>query len=111
MLVNGGEFNGVRLLSPKTVELMTMDNVPAGADRTQLPPGNGFGLGVSVLVNQVENGNLGSAGQFGWMGVATTYVIIDPAEKMVSIMLTQIRPMNIPLLNQFQTLVYQAVID
>lgn len=111
MLLNGGVYNGVRLLSPKTVALMTMDHVPAEADRAQLPPGYGFGLGVAVLKDPVAQGNIGSIGQYGWFGIATTRVLIDPSEDMIMILLTQYAPMNFSLTSQFETLVYQAIIE
>ena len=110
MLLNGGEFNGARVLSRKTVELMTKNHLPAGIG-AGLTPGGGYGLGVSVLMDVAAHGNLGSQGQFGWSGAATTTVIIDPAEDMVSIMMVQYRPGNIPLWRQFQTLAYQSIAD
>lgn len=112
MLVNGGEYNGVRLLGPKTVSLMTSAHVPAGFPGIPdlLLRGSGYGLGVSVMVDTTEQGNLGSNGQFGWSGAASTHVIMDPEENMVSILLAQHRPVLLPLQKQFQTLVYQALI-
>lgn len=73
MLVNGGEHAGVRLLSPKTVELMTANNLPPNIAAICCPPGlspsgNGYGLGVSVLLDPAVNGNLGSKGTFGPAG-------------------------------------------
>lgn len=110
MLLNGGEFNGARVLGRKTVELMTKNHVPAGLD-AGLSPGGGYGLGVSVLTDVAAHANLASEGQFGWGGAATTTVIIDPAEAMVSILMVQYRPGNVPLWREFQTLAYQSIAD
>ena len=111
MLLNGGKFNGKQILSPKTVELMTRNHIPAELWQSQPFGGGGYGLGVSVRPEQATTEIIGSAGQFGWAGAATTYVIIDPVEDMISILLTQYQPLIIPLFQQFQTLVYQAIIN
>ncbi len=109
MLLNGGSFDGTRLLSRKTVELMTSNNLPPQVG-TQ-GPGTGYGLGVSVLLDPAQAGQIGSKGQFGWAGAATTWVIIDPGEDMVLVFLTQYMPMDFRVASWFQTLVYQAIID
>jgi CubicO group peptidase (beta-lactamase class C family) len=111
MLLNGGEFNGTRILGRKTVALMTKDHIPPGADRGLTPPGGGYGLGVSVLVDDIARGNIASPGEYGWAGYATTFVIIDPVEDMVSIFMTQYQPVYFPIREQFVTLVYQALVD
>ncbi len=112
MLLNGGELNGVRLLGRKTVELMTSNHLPPEVpDLGSMFPGTGYGLGVSVLIDPAQSGNLGSAGQFGWGGAATTHVVIDPEEDMVSIFITQLMPGNMDPINQFKTLVYQSIIE
>lgn len=110
MLVNGGELNGARVLGRKTVALMGMNHLPAkvgsidgGAD--------GYGLGVQVMIDQVALGNLGSLGQFGWAGAATTWVVMDPEEKMVSVLMTQFMPTDFDLYMRWQTMVYQALVD
>lgn len=110
MLLNKGEFNGTRILSRKTVELMTQNHLPPGLN-AGLSPGGGYGLGVSVLLDPAASGNLGSKGQFGWSGAASTTFIIDPVEDMVSIMMVQFRPGDVPLWREFQTLVYQSIND
>ena len=111
MLLDGGKYNDTQILSPKTVELMTLNHIPSDLWQSQPFGGGGYGLGVSVRPEQATIDIIGSAGQFGWAGAATTYVIIDPIENMVSIMLIQYKPLIVPLFNQFQTLVYQAIID
>lgn len=113
MLVNGGELDGARILSPRTVKLMTSPHVPVGFDGIPdlLLKGSGYGLGVSVLVDSQLQGNLGSNGQFGWSGAASTHVIMDPEIHMVSILMVQHRPALLALQKNFQTLVYQALLE
>ena len=95
MLLNGGTLDGRRLLSRKTVELMTANHLATLAKpRHAFSPVMGFGLGVEVRVDVGGSDALGSVGQFGWDGGATTYVRIDPAEKLVAILLVQHFPMN-----------------
>jgi CubicO group peptidase (beta-lactamase class C family) len=71
--------------------------------------GSGYGLGVIVLVDPPMSGNLGSVGQFGWAAAATTWVIMDPKEKMVSLLFAQHMPIDFPFAYTWQTLVYQAI--
>ncbi len=114
MLVNGGELNGTRILGPKTVELMRTNNLPPDVGTIGGSPGaggTGFGLGVSVLVDEAASGNIGSVGQFGWAGAASTWVIMDPKEDMVAIVLTQYMPTDFDFAGKWQTLVYQALVD
>ncbi|MBN2321119.1 MAG: beta-lactamase family protein [Acidobacteria bacterium] len=112
MLLNGGVLEEAQLLGRKTVELMTSNNLPPEIpDLGSMFPGTGYGLGVSVLLDPAQSGNLGSVGQFGWGGAATTHVVIDPEEDMVSIFITQLMPGNMDPINQFKTLVYQSVIE
>lgn len=110
MLVNGGELNGVRILGRKTVELMTSNHLPSAVGLlTGRNAGSGYGMGVIVLVDPPASANLGSAGQFGWAGAATTWVIMDPKEKMVSVLLAQHMPIDFPFAYTWQTLVYQTL--
>ena len=108
MLMNGGELNGVRVLGPKAIELMRSDNLPPGTD--YWAPGTRYGLGVSVLMDPARAGILGSKGQFGWPGLASTWFTVDPAQDLVAIVMTQFAPRDVRFDDQFQTLVYQALI-
>jgi CubicO group peptidase (beta-lactamase class C family) len=110
MLLNRGKLGTVRLLGRKAVELMTMNNLPPKIPDNGTP-GTGYGLGVSVLMDPAQNGNIGSVGLFGWGGAATTWVIIDPKEDMVALYFTQFMPMDFNVVNRFQTLVYQTIAD
>jgi CubicO group peptidase (beta-lactamase class C family) len=114
MLLNKGQLNGVRLLSPKTVELMATNHVPAaalaaGSMSIGLGPGTGYGLGGSVLMNPAERGNLGSAGEFGWSGAASTHVLIDPKEDLVAIYCTQLMG-EFAVRAHFATMLYQSIV-
>ena len=112
MLLNKGVLGDKRLLGKKTVELMTSNHLPPEIpDLGSMGPGTAYGLGVSVLLDPAQAGNLGSRGQFGWGGAATTHVVIDPVEDMVSIYLTQYMPGDMDFNNRFKTLVYQSVIE
>jgi len=108
MLLNGGELNGVRILAPKTVELMRSDNLPPGT--SYWAPGMRYGLGVSVLADPAQAGIIGSKGEFGWPGAASTWVGIDPTEDLVALVLTQFLPRDVRFNDEFQTMVYQALI-
>jgi CubicO group peptidase (beta-lactamase class C family) len=115
MLLNGGELDGTRLLGRKTVELMSSNHLPPaiaqGGQPGTMEPGVGYGLGVSVTVDPAAAGNLGSVGAFGWSGAATTWFTVDPAEKLVAVLMAQQHPYDARLLSEFQTLVYQAIAD
>jgi CubicO group peptidase (beta-lactamase class C family) len=107
MLLSGGELDGVRILGRKTVELMTSDNLPPGTAYWQ--PGVRFGLGVFVVTDPAQEGNLGAKGTFGWPGAGSTWVSIDPTDDLIAMLFVQFFPRNLPLDDTFQTLVYQAL--
>jgi CubicO group peptidase (beta-lactamase class C family) len=112
MLLNGGQFEGTRLLSRKTVELMTADHLGALKVPTIDPNGAyGFGLGGSVRLNIANAGIPGTPGQFGWDGAASTYFRMDPKEKLVTLLFQQQMPFDAPSLALFSTLAYQAIVD
>jgi CubicO group peptidase (beta-lactamase class C family) len=113
MLLNGGELNGVRLISRKTVELMTSDAIGdldlGNYNGDQVLKGYGFGLGVRVRRNNGDNGWLGTVGDYGWAGARGTYFWIDPAEQLIGLVMIQTR--NYRLRMEFPNLVYQAIAD
>lgn len=88
MTLNGGEFDGVRLLSPKTVELMTVSHLGDIVFR----PGVGMGLGFSVVEDLGDRGELGSEGEYGWGGAYHSTYWVDPEEGLVVVYLTQLIP-------------------
>ena len=116
MLLNGGQFNGTRFLSPKTIELMTTDHtvgIPYARGPVVLPAkGNGFGLGFSMVNDLAASGIVGSKGIYGWGGAAGTVFRIDPEEELIYIMMIQVMPYNhLQAREKFQTMVYQAIIE
>lgn len=116
MLLNGGELDGIRLLGRKTVELMTINHLPNELIPIQVQPhilhGCGFGLGFRVLVNVAQAGRLGTEGEYGWGGGASTSFFIDPKENLIGLLLTQLNPSRYyPIRDQFKVLAYQALVD
>ena len=111
MLLNKGKLDNARILGRKTVELMTANNLPPQIKDIGMSPGTGYGLGVSSLISPAMTGNIGSQGNFGWGGAATTHVIIDPKEDIVALYFTQLMGGDMSIIGRFQTLVYQALID
>jgi CubicO group peptidase (beta-lactamase class C family) len=107
MLLNGGEIDGVRLLSPKTVELMTVNHVGSLYN-----DGNfGFGLGFEIVEDLGRAGRYGSVGEFRWGGAYHTYYWADPREKLVGVFMTQLLPAGDSDLHaKFRALVYQAIV-
>jgi CubicO group peptidase (beta-lactamase class C family) len=108
MTLNGGELDGVRLVSRKTIELMTTDHL----GDIEFRPGQGFGLGFSIATDLGLRGTLGSVGEYAWGGAYHSVYWVDPVEDLVVVYLTQIIPA--PELDDHITLrngVYQAIID
>lgn len=113
MLLNGGQLDGVRILSRKTVELMRQNQLAHLAKpHHAYNPSRGFGLGPEVMIDLSRSGTLGSLGQFGWYGAATTYCQIDPQERLVGLLLFQHFPMNeTGVFDLFPNGHYAAVVD
>jgi CubicO group peptidase (beta-lactamase class C family) len=111
MMLNGGELDGVRLLGPKTVELIFANHTG------DLPlwlsgPGMGFGLGYSVVLDRAVAHTSDTEGSVSWGGAFGTLFWIDPAEELVAIVLTQIRPYShIRIREGFHNVVNQAIVD
>jgi CubicO group peptidase (beta-lactamase class C family) len=117
MLVNSGELDGVRVLSRKTIDLMDSNHLPAGVTRGAAgggtADGEGYGLGVRVVIDPAQAGNLTSAKTFGWSGAAGTHFFVDRTEDLVAVFMVQrMGGSDGPrLAEQFETLVYQAIVD
>jgi len=108
MMLNGGTLNGRRILSRKTVELMTVDHLHG----IEFRPGQGFGLGFYVIEEVGSRGVPGTAGEFGWGGAYHSTYWVDPAEELVVVYLTQLIPAGrIDDHSKLRTLVYQALSD
>lgn len=112
-MLNGGILGGERILSPKTVELMTRNHLAEGVTVNLYSPTNmGFGLGVQVRTSMTKDPGTGSVGEYGWGGKASTYFWIDPEEKLIGLLMTQFYPSNAyRIRNEFHTLVYQAIVE
>ncbi|MFJ2510163.1 serine hydrolase domain-containing protein [Streptomyces griseoviridis] len=122
MLRRRGELDGVRLLAPETVDLMTRNHLPDGADLRAFgsrpahdEPGNegvGFGLGVSVVVDPSRTKAPTGLGTYGWSGVATTTFWVDPSRDLSVQFYTQVRPKSShTLYPDIKRLVHEAVLD
>jgi len=119
MLANGGELDGVRILSPKTLEFMTMNHLPENRTIAQMGDrtfsetrmdGTGFGLGWAVTTDVIATTQPGSVGTFSWGGMASTFFWIDPVEDLIAIQMTQLMPSGAyPIRPQLQQLVYAAI--
>lgn len=109
MLANGGELHGKRILSPRTVHLMTVNHL---ADGVEFRPGEGFGLGFNVVLDQGKRGYQGSVDEFGWGGAYGSTYWVDPKEELVVVYFTQVRPSSI-VRDQLtlRVLIYQAMVD
>jgi CubicO group peptidase (beta-lactamase class C family) len=121
MLVNGGELDGVRLVSNRTLELMTQNHLPGDVDLEEFAvdsfsevdyAGIGFGLGFSVVVDQRKSKSLISEGSFAWGGAASTAFWVDPVEDLTVGFFTQLLPSGTyPIRRELQQLVYQSLVD
>jgi CubicO group peptidase (beta-lactamase class C family) len=113
MLLNGGRLDGTQILSRKTVELMLANQLSQLPQPTLSPGGgDGFGFGGSVRVDLAKGNNLGSVGQFGWSGMATTYFNIDPREETIALLFVQHLPYDQHgIFSKFSTLFYQSLVD
>ena len=124
MLLNGGDLDGIRILSPHTVALMTSDQLPPSTERHSpvailldafgpTPEmGTSFGLGFGVRTAAGRNPVPGSVGDFSWAGITGTYFWVDPKEKLVVVLMIQVpQATDVPYWRRTRTLVYQALVD
>jgi CubicO group peptidase (beta-lactamase class C family) len=113
MLLNGGTLDGVRLLGPRTVSLMTQDHLSPETERQWvLQPGHGFGLGVDVLVDNVPTGTPVNPGTYFWMGGAGAVFWVDPVDDLIVVLMVQRSPALLPAMRgEVEALVYQAIVD
>jgi CubicO group peptidase (beta-lactamase class C family) len=111
MLLNRGELDSVRLLGPKTVELMTANHLLPGQHPWE-DKSFGFGLGVGVVIDLAQSASLGSVGSYGWGGAANTRFWIDPHEDLIGLLMLQFMPNGTyPIVDDFVIAVYQALVD
>jgi CubicO group peptidase (beta-lactamase class C family) len=121
MLARGGELDGVRLLSPRTVAYMARNHLPGGADLDTVGrpisaessyAGVGFGLGFSVVLDPAAGKAVTSQGEYAWGGLASTAFWVDPVEEITAMFFTQLLPSSTyPIRPQLRALVNQAVVD
>ncbi len=108
MMLNGGELDGVRILSPTTVQLMTVNHL--GAVDYSWSPGMGFGYGFSTINDLGDYGSPGTEGEYGWGGAYHSTYWVNPAEGLVVVYFTQVIPA--PRLNEhavLRAMVYGAI--
>jgi CubicO group peptidase (beta-lactamase class C family) len=117
----GGELEGTRLLSPRTVAYMTRNQLPGNADLDEFGrplyaeasfAGSGFGLGFAVVLDPAAGKTLTSAGEYSWGGAASTAFFIDPREELTVNFFTQLLPSSAyPIRSQLRQLVYSAIVS
>ncbi|HEY6299074.1 MAG TPA: serine hydrolase domain-containing protein [Candidatus Binatus sp.] len=120
MLRRGGELDGVRILGPRTIELMHLNHLAGGKDLSQMAigafsetayEGVGFGLGFAMTLGQVEAGALGG-GDYYWGGAASTIFWVDPKEDLVVIFMTQLMPSaTFNFRGQLRNIIYSAIVE
>src|SRR3989440_3367404 len=120
-LLNGGELDGVRLIGPKTLKLMTSNHLPGGRDLPEMSrslfsdatnSGVGYGLSVSGTRDFAQTLLPVSPGEYAWGGLGSTAFWIDPAEELITIFMTQLLPSSAyPVRRELRTMVYAAITD
>jgi CubicO group peptidase (beta-lactamase class C family) len=120
MLLNGGELDGVRILSPRTLQLMTLNHLPGGTDLATMAQGPsetaregiGFGLGFAVLLDPTVAQIIGTPGEYYWGGAASTAFFVNPKEDLIMLFLTQLRPSSTyPIRRELRATVYSSIVD
>ncbi len=122
MLTRGGELDGERILGTRTLQFMTVNHLPGGADLATITGerefngspavGIGFGLGFATLIDPVGAQLLGTPGEYYWGGAYSTAFFVAPAEEMSVIFMTQLSPSGAyPIRRELRIAAYQAIID
>jgi CubicO group peptidase (beta-lactamase class C family) len=121
MLASGGEYEGERIIGPRTLEFMTMNHLPGGRDLSQMGSENagesrregvGFGLGFAVLLNAADAGVVGTPGEYYWGGAASTAFWVSPQEDLFVVFMTQLQPSSTyPIRRELRSIVYGSIID
>ncbi|MYE27795.1 MAG: beta-lactamase family protein [Chloroflexi bacterium] len=115
MLLNEGILGDMRIIGRKTLEFMTRNHIrpellPLAIGPSPIP-GRGFGLGFDVVMDAAQTGVLNSDGNYGWSGAAATNFWVDPQERLVGIIMTQLMDNMLPFQQDFRVLTYQALVD
>jgi CubicO group peptidase (beta-lactamase class C family) len=121
MLLNGGELDGIRLLSPRTVRYMARNHLPDGKLLNEVGQstfseaamaGTGFGLGFATIEDAAALQNMASEGEFSWGGAASTAFWVDPVEDICVVFMTQLLPSDTyPIRRQLRATVLQSVLE
>ena len=121
MLLNGGELDGARIISPKTLRLMRTNHLPGNADLTEMSSslfseannaGTGFGLGFAMVIDPARTLMPSSLGEFYWGGAYSTAFFVDPVERITMVFMTQVYPSSTyPIRRQLKTLIYSALTE
>lgn len=114
MMLNNGVYDGTRILSRKSVELMTANHLDGDHYKDVKFPwdwGVGFGLGFSVTTDSGDRGVLGSEAEYGWGGAYHSSYWVDPKENLVVVYFTQVAPINLDDHQKLRNLIYQAIVD
>lgn len=121
MLLHKGGLDGARILAPKTLELMTTNFLPGGADLASISrslfsestsAGSGFGLGFAMVVDPARTLMPSSRGEFYWGGAYSTAFFVDPVEGVTMVFMTQLYPSSAyPVRRQLKTLIYSALME
>lgn len=112
MLLQGGTFNGVRLLAPRTVEMMRTNYVNPEPLKT-MPPGTGWGMDFQIVMDPAAAGEPVPAGTFSWFGIAGTWFWIDPVKDLAFVGMVQHQNLGTtrPIHALSRSLVYQSVME
>ena len=108
-MLNGGELNGVRILSPRTINLMISNHV---GDKEVDVWGPGFGLGYSIVLDPAKANEHLSPGSFFWSGAWNTYSWVDPTENMSAVFMSQVTPFGtLNVMRDLSTVASQAIVE
>ena len=114
MLRNGGQLDGRRYLSPRTLEFMLANHLDAAVVRTALylpGAGYGFGLGVAVRTSTGESASASAVGEYTWGGAGGTYMWVDPASDLIVVFMMQSPRNRVPYRSLLRNMVYGAVTE
>src|SRR5215469_10444482 len=123
MMLNGGSLDGVQILSPKTVELFSLNHLPNNGELAEMAPpgafsesgysGIGFSIGCGVNIDVAKTRLPGTLGEFFWGGAASTAFWIDPKEQLAVVFMTQVMGTDarLTLRRDLRTLVYSAMTE
>jgi CubicO group peptidase (beta-lactamase class C family) len=109
MMLNGGELNGIRILAPSTVKLMTSNHLSV---KFPWANGKGFGLGFDIITDLGQFAAPGSVGSYGWGGAYGSNYWVDPENELVVVYFKQVRPGSLVSdAQKLRTLTYQAIVE